>query len=151
MEPTKLEKYAEIQAMVRKEARDIATQVYKELGTKFGVPSVPLHVHNGSDAPKIPSSSMANFISIDGTPGGVFSQSILAGQFVNTQNGIFPNPPTTYIQQVPIIYGFGVGAASAFNGGTATNGTMLIFNNGATTQLWVMVDDAWRGVDLPLT
>lgn len=55
---TSLEKYAEIQAMVQKEARDVATQVYKELGTRTGVAVVPLHIHNGVDTPKIPQSSI---------------------------------------------------------------------------------------------
>lgn len=56
---TPLEKYAEIQAMVQKEARDIAMSVYNEMGTKFGVSQVPLHSHNGIDSPRIPSTSIS--------------------------------------------------------------------------------------------
>lgn len=151
MEDSKLEKYAEIQALVQKEARVIATQVYKELGAQYAVPKVPVHIHNGIDAPKIPGSSVQTFIAIPGTGDGVFSESSLQAQFVNTQDGIFPNPGNVYVPQVPIIYGFGVGTNSAFNYGSAENGTMIIFNNLGTTQLWVMVDETWRGVDLPLT
>lgn len=51
---TKLEQYQEIQSLVQKEARDIATQVYKELAPQYKVPEVPVHVHNGSDAPFVP-------------------------------------------------------------------------------------------------
>lgn len=57
-EKTPLEKYQEIQAMVQKDARDQATKVYKELGTRTGVARVPLHIHNGVDTPRIPQDSV---------------------------------------------------------------------------------------------
>lgn len=55
---TPIEKYAEIQAMVQKEARDIALKVYREEGTRYGVGKVPLHYHNNIDSPNIPESSI---------------------------------------------------------------------------------------------
>ena len=55
---TPLQIYEEIQAMVRKDAHDEATKVYKELGTRTGVARVPLHIHNGVDTPMIPQSSV---------------------------------------------------------------------------------------------
>jgi len=48
-----MDKYAEIQAMVQKDATDIAEKVYKKLGTQYGVSKVPLHYHNGVDSPVI--------------------------------------------------------------------------------------------------
>lgn len=53
-----LDMYAKIQAMVQKEARDIAKQVYKEEGTQYGVASVPFHIHNGADAPRVNTSNL---------------------------------------------------------------------------------------------
>lgn len=50
---TRMAKYAEIQAMVQKEARDVATRVYEELGTKYGVAQVPVHTHNGIDSSRV--------------------------------------------------------------------------------------------------
>lgn len=64
MEKSNLEKYAEIQALVQKEARAIAMEVYKKEGTQFGVAKVPYHIHNGTDSPEIvsPSVSYIGFI-----------------------------------------------------------------------------------------
>lgn len=47
---TKLETYEEIQALVQKDARDVAIKVYNEKATQYGVPKVPYHVHNGVDS-----------------------------------------------------------------------------------------------------
>ncbi len=57
---TKLQKYAEIQPLVQKDANDIAVKVYNELGTEFGVAKVPYHEHNGIDSPNIPFTNIAN-------------------------------------------------------------------------------------------
>lgn len=49
-----LDKYADIQALVQKEATDIARKVYKEEANKYKIAQeVPLHRHNGFDAPKV--------------------------------------------------------------------------------------------------
>ena len=98
-----MEKYAEFQAMVQKDARDIATQVYNELGTKFGVAKVPLHAHNGVDSPKLPPSSSTAFIPIDiNTLGVVFQIANSLGQGVNYE-GITPG-----VVPIPVIYGGGL-------------------------------------------
>lgn len=52
MDPEKV--YAQIQELVRKEATDIASTVYSEKGTQYGVGKVPFHVHNGIDSPNVP-------------------------------------------------------------------------------------------------
>lgn len=61
---TPLQKYAEIQAMVQKDARDIAEKVYAEKGTSYGVAKVPLHYHNGIDSPTLiqPAVSYIGFV-----------------------------------------------------------------------------------------
>lgn len=55
---TKLEQYAEIQGLVRKEIETMFPQLYSQQATKYGVAKVPLHVHNGFDAPQIKQSNI---------------------------------------------------------------------------------------------
>lgn len=52
--------YPKIQALVKKDAEIVATEVYKKLGTEFGVAEVPYHEHNGVDSPLLP------FVNISG-------------------------------------------------------------------------------------
>jgi len=47
--------------MNEQEVKDIATKVYNDLGTQFGVAKVPAHLHNGVDTNNLPLSSIANF------------------------------------------------------------------------------------------
>lgn len=42
--------FTKIQGMVDRRAREIATEVYNELGTKYDVAQVPAHSHNGIDS-----------------------------------------------------------------------------------------------------
>lgn len=48
-----LNEYSKIQALIEKDARRIAEQVYNENAKKYGVAKVPLHRHNGFDSPQI--------------------------------------------------------------------------------------------------
>lgn len=49
-----IELYAKIKELVKNEARQEATKVYNELGTKYNVAQVPTHSHNGVDSTPIP-------------------------------------------------------------------------------------------------
>lgn len=40
-------------------AQDASTETYERLGTRFGVASVPAHLHNGTDSPQIPFGNIA--------------------------------------------------------------------------------------------
>ncbi len=60
MNKTKLQQYQEIQALVQKEARDVATKVYKELATQYGVNKSPIHYHDGVDLPPIYQKDIVN-------------------------------------------------------------------------------------------
>lgn len=148
------ELYEQIKKMIREESRVVATEVYEEMGTQYGVASVPAHEHNGVDTNKISPSSITSFIPINGidvagspAKSGVFSTTNLASQLVNTPTAIVKNPATTYIPQIPIIYGHGVGVASQFNGGEALDGTMIFFDNGASISgLWVKAGGVWYGI-----
>jgi len=65
MAKTKLQQYADIQPLVQKEARDIAKKVYKEETdrSKYKVPQVPFHTHNGSDSALL---KQGNLIKVNG-------------------------------------------------------------------------------------
>lgn len=77
----------ELQNFVQKEARDVATQVYKDLGTQMGVAQVPVHIHNGIDTNQIPFSSISpNFIYIHWTLPGITAAT-------NTNYGVFWTAP----------------------------------------------------------
>lgn len=73
-EKTRLEKYEEIQALVRKDAKEEAEKVYNVRGTQYGVPKTPYHTHNGID------SALIN------------ENNILLGDKLNTQ--LFASNPT---------------------------------------------------------
>ncbi len=150
---TPLEQYQQIQAMVQKEAREIATSVYKELGSQYGVPSVPVHDHDGVDSLQIPTENIPAFLPLPSTTGGVISSAMLNTQTLNNavtsgQN----NPANAFTFPLNIIYGYGVGVFSAFNGGDAPEGSVILFANGTTNgaQIFVRIQGGWRGVDLPL-
>lgn len=53
-EKSKLEKFEEIEALIRKASAEEALKVYKQEAAQYEVPRVPYHVHNGVDAPIIP-------------------------------------------------------------------------------------------------
>ena len=50
--------FAKIQELVKNEARQEATNVYNELGTKYNVAQVPTHSHNGIDSNPISESDV---------------------------------------------------------------------------------------------
>ncbi len=57
------------------------------------------------------------------------------------------------INPIPVVVGNGVGTQSAFNGGNAPDGTVILFTTGVntTTFLYVRFDGAWYGVNLVAT
>lgn len=63
---TKLQEYAKLQALVQKEARAIAEQVYDEKAAKYGVAKVPLHRHNGFDSPQVRIQDIAGIVGTSG-------------------------------------------------------------------------------------
>lgn len=119
---------------------------------QYNISKIPGHEHNGVDTVKLPTSSMVDAISVTGTVGGVLDPLILDTQTVNrisTTNT--KNPPSFFELAPPVIYGFGVGVHSAFNGGLAEERTMIVFSNGGVSTLWFMLDGTWRGVNLNLS
>lgn len=141
-EKTKLEKYADIQAMVQQEIRTMFSQLYSQEATKYGVAKVPLHRHNGADAPTIGDGSINNFVQLpatestpaygngassSGTP-GVANETLLGEQVIdNPAEAGFGNPANVWVMPIPIIHGFGTETPITFtanrNAG-ATSGTL---------------------------
>lgn len=91
--------FFKIQEMVRNEARQIATEVYNDLGTRFGVAKIPTHTHNGVDSNQIPAenliqgnkyiSSIAEDTTETVTIGGIFNpvKIIFSGFAANNADG----------------------------------------------------------------
>jgi len=58
---------------------------------------------------------------------------------------------TIAIYPIPVVNGYGVGNAGAFNGGYAPEGTLVFFNNASLSCLYIRINGAWRGVSFNLT
>jgi len=96
-DPLKL--YTKIQELVKNEARQVATEVYNKLGTKFGVAEIPTHTHNGVDSNQIPyknlvqgnkyGSTLIEDVSETVTIGGIFNPTriIFQGFAANNADG----------------------------------------------------------------
>lgn len=153
---TNLQKYAEIQAMVQKDARDIAEQVYKQNAAQFGVAKVPLHYHNGSDAPIIPPLSVRGFKNLPAISGGILDPATLGGRipyWIQPETSITQRPEIP-VFPLPVISGDIGGESLPFTeaaAGDAPDGTLLIYKEAAAWQLWIRLFGSWHGVDLPLT
>lgn len=154
---TKLQQYEAIQPFVQKEIADMFEQQYKQYATKYGVASVPLHRHNGADAPTIGDESITNFGPLPSTEGGVANLLVLGGQLFNNEVDIATgrslngngSPPKVFVMTVPVVYGYGVGSGSAFNGGDAPEGTVLLFSNGdGINQILWRAGTTWRGINV---
>lgn len=61
--------------------------------------------------------------------------------------------PFVFINPIPVVVGNGVGNQSAFNGGSAPDGTIVAFLTGSTTTsfLYVRFSGSWYGVNLAAT
>ena len=131
--------------------KQIALQVFQEqlAKTQFDVSSMPYHTHNQTDSPRIPPTSVLNFVNLPATKGTETSG------VISTDNIGVSYPPFPTVYPIPIITGYGVGVYSQFNGGEAPVGSSLMFQNVGLDlyQLWIRTVDAddvpiWVGVDL---
>lgn len=66
---TKLQQYAELQPLIKKDMETVAKQVFEQYAQKykFNLAQVPLHVHNGVDSPNIPQASITPGLRANGT------------------------------------------------------------------------------------
>lgn len=136
--------YAQIQALVQKEARDQALKVYKEQGNRYGVAKVPLHYHNNIDSPNIPSSSIIPGLR---TTGDVTFATASQTYYIYTPfkahsvffNGVVTKRDSSFIR-FTITSGTAYAGAVYTNNGksftvvkNAINSTVLLCTNGGTT------------------
>lgn len=131
----------------------IAEEIAKAASSgRFSLTSIPRHTHNGADSPIIPGTSVSSLLPVPGNPGNVLGLDTLDTQTFSYLGELNKTP----ILMLPlgIIQGFGVGTHSAFNGGTAPEGTMVLFTNGPTLSflcIKVSTDvtaSGWLGVNL---
>ena len=120
---------------------------------QYSVSKIPNHYHNGSDSPKISTSSIVESMNITGIKGGVFDPAVLDTQKINKEyTSSLSDPGTVSVLPMNIIYGYGVGVHSQFNGGDAPSGTMVFFENTLTNSgLWIKTDNGWYGISPDLT
>lgn len=129
-----MEKYAEIQAMVRKEIETMFNDLYDKRATQFGVSKTPFHTHNNVDSPILPASSLQPFSPIPANEGGAASPYILGGQFINNSEQASnlnlvgkSNSSLIYVDSIPVIYGTGSATSITFTStrpSGSTSGTL---------------------------
>ena len=128
--------------MTPEEVRRIVRQEMQQAGAanRFQLSPNNRHIHNGQDAPTLPGTSIDAFQQIPTTPDSVLGINNLGRQtyFYLGQLGVTP------VLTLPLaaINGFGVGVNSAFNGGDAPEGTMILFTNGDTLSYLCIKSDA---------
>lgn len=156
------EQIAEIKQMIEASARD---------NYLSGNPIVDPHTHNGTDNLQInpvdligwspiPSTSQqylnpAKDIYDNGFQYGKYEYGFASPQQLQSDTGGLPqylSNSTLAIYPIPIVNGYGVSNAGAFNGGYAPEGTLVFFNNGSTlSNLYIRINGGWRGVNFNLT
>lgn len=136
--------------------REIAKQVFNEelLKTQFGFNSIPFHVHNQTDSPRIPPTSVINFVALpskntSNDPDGVPSSYSGVASVDNVSPFVSVNPPIVY--PTSVVEGFGNGGGSpdysVFHGGNATTGTVVPFYRASsastTAEFWVCMTSSF--------
>lgn len=139
--------------MNEQEIRNLIEQIFDEKlkATQYGFNSVPFHVHNQTDSPKIPPTSVLNFTTL---PANNAITAATSGVLSTTNIGN-STAPYGIVYPLPIIDGYGVAGFSQFNEGIAPRGSVVLFQNGDTIphSLHVMMETAagapaWYGIDL---
>ncbi len=125
------------EADVRRIVKDEMAKNYKS-----GSPDVAPHSHNGNDGlqlvlneiqgvSSVPANKTKYMSPITGLPELGFAANLTGGDSSHDSQQ-YATPQITAIVPIPIIQGNGGGAQSAFNGGHATDGTVVLFANGNT-------------------
>ncbi len=129
--------------------KEIALKVFQEqLGqSQYQVTAVPAHSHNQTDSPRIPPTSVTNFVALPAN-NAVTPDAVSPKNGVLSSGNISPfNPPYGIIYPTPVIIGFGSGGGSpdysAFNGGIAPTGSLVAFFNESLRfgQLWIALEN----------
>lgn len=125
--------------------------VREEMDKNFmsGSPVTTPHTHDGLNSLRIPLGNIVGPQPIPSTPGGVLSTENIGPRTVLAT----PNGTTRNVVSIPLltISGDLGGESVDFLGGTAPDGTLLLYKTSSGWQLWIQLLDTWHGVDLPLT
>lgn len=136
--------------------QDIREIVRDEMQKNYysGDPQVPPHSHSGNDGLQVPLQSIegtdlvpvSNNTYLNPATGlnelG-YAANLTGGDATNLSQE-YATPQILATVPIPIVVGGGVGAQSAFNGGYAEDGTMVLFVNGNTlTKLNVAFGGEW--------
>ena len=118
--------------------------------SQYNVAPTSIHFHNGTDAPKLPVSSLQTSIALNGQPGGIANPVVLNERQFNGTNTASPNPGTIYTLPVPVLYGGGAGTNAEFPSlSKASPGTLVFFDSitdnsiNADTGLWLYDLNGW--------
>lgn len=161
-----LSKVSSLIPIIEKIASDKATEMFNKLAAQaqYTVPKVPDHHHNSSDSSTLGIEALDPILEVPANSAltaatsGVVSIKALGNQIVRqdtqvvgygtlTAGNNFAQHGAFWTCPIPVIFGNGGGADSAFNGGTAPAGTVIFFDNGPTLSgLWICTDGThWRG------
>lgn len=135
-----------------------------------GNPQVPPHSHNGTDSLNVNPVDLVGWTAIPISPQtylnpaqNEYSNVLQSGkyeygfgsnnQLLSDTGGLpqYLSNSTIAIYPIPVVNGYGVGNAGAFNGGYAPEGTLVFFNNVSLSCLYIRINGAWRGVSFNLT
>lgn len=135
-----------------------------------GNPRTDPHSHNGTDNLQINPVDLIGFTPIPISPQqylnpaqneyanvsqpGIYEYGFGSDYQLLSDTGGLPqylSDSTIAIYPIPVVNGYGVGNAGAFNGGYAPDGTLVFFNNASLSCLYIRVNGAWRGVNFNLT
>lgn len=129
-----------------------------------GSPFVAPHEHNGNDGFNINPLNLIGFTPIpisrqQYTDDGGATYSLGYGANLEGGDSAAGGHPSQYITNpsiatfpIPVIQGNGVGVQSAFNGGWAPEGSMILFANGSLLSfLYIRSGGTWYGINLTAT
>lgn len=160
---SKMEKYADIQALVKKEIETQFPKLYDQYAGKYAKAQTPLHRHNGSDSPVLQPTAVNGFNPLPGVESGILaSENITGGRQYYFNAGDFATSailPANFNGGTPVVPAFPLVIISGdvgeeelpFLGGNAPEGTAIVYKLGSSAQLWVMIFGVWYGVNLSVT
>ncbi len=121
-----------------KELEKIILELQRKVAKLEADRTPKLHAHTGFDSNKVSGYNLKEVLPIGDIGVGLDAKNARTAGNGQTFGGGFGSLP------IPIIRGFGVGGSSAFVGGDAPDGTMLLFTNGLTLSgLQIRSDGEW--------
>ncbi len=143
-EKSKMEKFEDMEAIMRKVAKEEAEKVYAEKAAQYSVPTVPFHTHNNVDSPILPQTAVTGFFPLSNNPGGIIQVNRAQGTVINTPDG----NKGKYVYPIPYFIADGM---NGWSGGAAPVGTMVVFKSslsGTVLLVNLAEEGDWWGIEL---